>query len=652
MNSLFLTVAGLSLACSAVILCVILLNKIFWKNYSRQWIYIIWAVIAIRLIIPVNIGIIDIPEVFNLTAGEKSFPLSDDSITNPNGLQAGGEAIKKMEQQPMDTAQKQQGDTVLSDTAKSQDIIIGKEAAAPGKLPFPLLNGLAAIWIAGAVLFLLYHLTAYVYFKRKISRWSIPVQKKEVLEQFDGLCNELGLKHKLKLVTSTQVSSPVLAGFAKPCIVLPSQEFTKEQYYFILKHELIHYCHHDLAYKFILLLANALHWFNPLIYYMVYLANNDIELYCDEKLVAQNNLVFRENYSKILLQIMTGAKKDTILLSTGFNGGNKQIKKRFFQIMNAKPSKKGICFIISLVCLIVLAGNLVSGLLPAKASTSKLSYVQTNGLDLTAASDPVKGIEKLSNILVVGLDDIGTENKEEDARADSVLVVSVNPSGKEIYLTSFLRDMYLDVPGHGKDKLSNVYTLGGTGLIQKTIEGNFGLTIDHTVTVKMKAFEKIIDTIGGVRIELSKEEAEYLNKTNYISNKKYRKVIPGEQRLNGNQALGYARVRKVPAMNGEGDDFGRTDRLRKILSSIIGECSKKKTSELLLVLNQIIPNVSTDLKLDELSRYLTAVLQENVQTKTLSIPAEGAYTPGRQEGMSVLEPDLEKNKAVLKEINP
>lgn len=253
---------------------------------------------------------------------------------------------------------------------------------------------------------------------------------------------------------------------------------------------------------------------------------------------------------------------------------------------------------------------------------------------------------------MVGLDDIGTEDKEADARADSVLVVSVNPSGKEIYLTSFLRDMYLEVPGHGKDKLSKVYTLGGTGLIQKTIEGNFGLTIDHTVTVKMKAFEKIIDTIGGVRIELSKEEAEYLNKTNYISNKKYRNVIPGEQRLNGNQALGYARVRKVPAMNGEGDDFGRTDRLRKILSSIIGECSKKKTSELLLILNQIIPNVSTDLKLDELSRYLTAVLQENVQTKILSIPAEGAYTLGGQEGMSVLEPDLEKNKAVLKEINP
>lgn len=642
MSNLFLTVLSLSLVCSLAILCVLLLNKIFRKNYSRQWIYIIWAVIALRLIVPVNIGIIDLSSLLNMNVNRQEVIPDVYKAADINSIQSGGNTAGEAGQETADTIRKPEN-TVKADNVTKPEAVTNKEMPAQKGFSFPKADTIAVIWAAGVLLFLFYHLTAYLYYRRKVARWSVALQDKEAAEQFKGLCQEMGIRRKIRLVTGTQAQSPVLIGFLKPCIVLPLVDFTKEQYYFILKHELIHYKHHDLAYKFILLLANSLHWFNPLIYYMVYLANNDIELYCDETLVAQNNLDYRENYSKILLQVMTGTGKSNILLSTGFSGKKKQIKNRFFQIMNARPTKKGLCFIVGMVCLIVLAGNLVTRLLPVKASNIPVNEVQTNTTNKEAAApEDLAHTVKSSNILVLGIEGAGGL-----LRADSILVASVNPDTNEIYLTSFLRDMYLEIPGYGKNKLNAAYELGGAGLVKETLETSFGLSISNTVTVNMKAFEKIIDSIGGIEVELSKEEAGYLNTTNFISDKEYRCVKEGNQKLNGNQALGYARLRMVPTLQGERDDLGRTARLRGMLTEIIAEYSKKDINEVIPVLNNILSYVDTDLTLDQIMPYLTISLQKEIKTNTLSIPAEGSYTPEVQKGMSVLVPDLEVNKAVL-----
>lgn len=642
MSSLFLTVLSLSLVCSLAILCVILLNKIFRKNYSRQWIYIIWAVIALRLIVPVNIGVIDLSGLLNMDVNRQEVIPDAGKVADRNNIQPGGDTPGKAGQDTADTIWKPEN-TAKADTVTKPEAVMNKEIPAQKGFSFPKADTIAVIWAAGVVLFLFYHLTAYLYYRRKVARWSVALQNKEAAEQFKGLCQEMGIRRKIRLVTGTQAQSPVLIGFLKPCIVLPPVDFTKEQYYFILKHELIHYKHHDLAYKLILLLANSLHWFNPLVYYMAYLANNDIELYCDETLVAQNNLDYRENYSKILLQVMTGTGKGNILLSTGFSGKKKQIKNRFFQIMNAKPTKKGLCFIVGMVCLIVLAGNLVSRLLPVKASNLPVNEAQTNTINKEAtAPQDLAHTAKFSNILVLGIEGAGGL-----LRADSILVASVNPDTNEIYLTSFLRDMYLEIPGYGKNKLNAAYELGGAKLIKETLETSFGFSISNTVTVNMEAFEKIIDSIGGIDVELSKAEAKYLNTTNFISDKEYRCVKEGNQKLNGNQALGYARLRKVPTLQGERDDLGRTARLREMLTEIIAEYSKKDINEVIPVLNNILSYVNTDLTPDRIIPYLTISLQKEIKTNTLSIPAEGSYTPEVQKGMSVLVPDLEVNKAVL-----
>lgn len=650
MNNLFLTVVSLSLMGSFLILCVVLLNKMLRINYSRQWLYVIWAVIAIRLIVPVNICIIDIPEM--LQSNEIMIAPSaraGNMEKNLNRIEPSNNL--SVENNHMATEDKTdiEDDLNGSDTEIQEKLLVENNLTASGLFFYFVLDTIAVIWIVGVILFLLYHLGAYFNYRKKISRWSILVKNNEVLEQLHSLYTELNIKHQINVMICNQVQAPMLIGFIKPCIVLPSKTFTTEEYSFILKHELIHYKHHDLFYKLIMLCAAAVHWFNPFIHYMVYLANNDMELYCDEKLVSESNLHYRENYSKMLLQMITGAaKSNNLLLSTGFGSKSRQLKNRFFQIMNSKPTKKGTGFIWGFVCLTIVAGNLVAWFTPTKTSNAGMTDLQIS--PFYSASENKKFntpelLEKISNVLVVGID--GASNND-NSRADSILVVSVNPDTKKIYLTSFLRDMYLQIPEHGKDKLSSVYHLGGTDLIKNTIEMNFDINIDHTVTVNMKAFENIINSIGGIEMELSKKEAEYLNKTNFISKKQYRSVIAGKQKLNGNQALGYIRVRMVPTIQGESGDFGRTGRLRSLLSTVIEQCSKKDIGELTMVITDVVSGVTTDLSPNQILVYLNTVLQSDFSTDTCLVPAEGSYTSTVQDGMSVLDVDLDENRKTLK----
>ena len=134
-----------------------------------------------------------------------------------------------------------------------------------------------------------------------------------------------------------------------------------------------------------------------------------------------------------------------------------------------------------------------------------------------------------------------------------------------------MRDMYVEIPGHGHNKLNAAYAFGGVELLYQTIAKNFGIKIDNYCVVDFSTFEKVINKVGGVEISLEEKEAKYLNTTNYISKKKYRNVKVGKQTLNGNQALGYARVRYVVSKKYGDGDFGRTGRQRAVLQAALNK---------------------------------------------------------------------------------
>ncbi len=255
-------------------------------------------------------------------------------------------------------------------------------------------------------------------------------------------------------------------------------------------------------------------------------------------------------------------------------------------------------------------------------------------------TDPNLRKEKyVANFLIAGVEEIGG-----GGRTDSIMIASVNKKDNTIKLTSIMRDCYVEIPGKNSNKINAAYAFGGMDLLVETVEQNFKIKIDGYATVNFDSFESIVDILGGVDIELGAEEARYLNTTNYISNPAYRNVKAGMNHLNGNQALGYSRVRKVVTLGGANNDFGRTLRQRRVLNAIFEEYKSKNLFELMSIMDQILPLIKTDLTGSEISSVLQAIVENRIFTiENNRIPAEGMYSAGRNEVGSVLLLDFEAN---------
>ena len=254
--------------------------------------------------------------------------------------------------------------------------------------------------------------------------------------------------------------------------------------------------------------------------------------------------------------------------------------------------------------------------------------------------DPNKRKENyVANFLIAGIEEING-----GGRTDSMMIASVNKKDNTIKLTSVMRDCYLEIPGKKPNKLNAAYSMGGMDLLVETIETNFKIKIDGYATVNFESFEKIIDILGGVDIELGSEEARYLQTTNYISNPAYRNVVAGMNHFNGNQALGYSRVRKVVTLGGANNDFGRTLRQRRVLNAIFEEYKSKNLFELMSIMDQVLPLVKTNLSGSEISSVLQAIVENRIfSIENNRIPANDMYEAGRNECGSVILLDLEAN---------
>ena len=189
--------------------------------------------------------------------------------------------------------------------------------------------------------------------------------------------------------------------------------------------------------------------------------------------------------------------------------------------------------ILSLFLIIGIAAGGVLGYYDARLEAA---VNNKNGSTLTdvKVDDNLTFNKNVINILLVGSDHGAI--KGDHGRSDSIMIATVNFKTKELKLTSLMRDMYVEIPGHGHNKLNAAYAFGGVELLYQTIAKNFGIKIDKYCVVDFSTFEKVINKVGGVEISLEEKEAKYLNTTNYISKKKYRNVKVGKQTLNGNQA--------------------------------------------------------------------------------------------------------------------
>lgn len=304
--------------------------------------------------------------------------------------------------------------------------------------------------------------------------------------------------------------------------------------------------------------------------------------------------------------------------------------------------------VLAAICLlVVVTGNYF---------LDRLNYEQDEEL-VTESGDPIildkdEDIEPVdSNVINVLL--IGEEKINDGARgrSDSMMIATINQKQKSLKLTSIMRDCYVSIPGYRDNKLNAAYNKGGGSLLAATIEQNFKVHLDGYVRVDFEAFETIIDKLGGVEIELSEEEARYLNRTNYISNPANRTMVAGVNTMNGNQALGYSRVRYVKEVDGEHDDFGRTARQRRVLNCIFEKYKNKNLIEMVSIANEILPYITTNLTKTNILSYISAfVATGSTELETFRIPMDDAYYGAKRDGAgSVLILNFELNNAALQE---
>lgn len=327
---LFVNVLEVSLTVSPVLLLLFLFSRRISSAYSAKWSYFVWLLLAVRLILPFNFTFPSAPVAIEVPA----------KILQPI---AGGQTVFGASSQTM-------GQSAAAEAPAS---------AISSPAVFSVLQIVTLLWICGAVLFLFFHFAGYALFLHRVKHWRRPAAA-SMLKIFSQKKQAMGIQKDIPLYTCTEVDSPMLVGFFKPMILLPDCPVTSEELQVILTHELIHYKRHDLWYQLLLLAANAMHWFNPLAYWMLRRADNDLELLCDEVIVKNQSTDFRKTYGEAMLVYLSQRKRHSTVLQTNFLGGSKAMKQRFIRLYDNKKRKNGFALLVLVGCVTVFIGAFVA----------------------------------------------------------------------------------------------------------------------------------------------------------------------------------------------------------------------------------------------------------------------------------------------------
>lgn len=246
---------------------------------------------------------------------------------------------------------------------------------------------------------------------------------------------------------------------------------------------------------------------------------------------------------------------------------------------------------------------------------------------------------------------VGTDNYKVNSRgrSDTMMLVQLDPKAKTIKLTSFLRDMYVKIPGHGSTRLNAAYAYGGADLLLQTLKNNFGIEPDAYVVVNFSRMAALIDAIGGVEVNVSKGEVSQANLILRAYNVNMGKSQTdgsikksGLQTLTGKQALSFSRIRKIDS------DFERTSRQRTVVEAAFHKIMALSWDQIGELVLDNLDNVNTSLSGEDAIRLIPIALSAKDATfETLHIPVDGGYASRMISGMAVLVPNLKENVAAV-----
>lgn len=286
--------------------------------------------------------------------------------------------------------------------------------------------------------------------------------------------------------------------------------------------------------------------------------------------------------------------------------------------------KKLVVFLFILVLALPLAAF---GITSSFIGNMHDSNLNTDSLDDLSHANK----DGIRNILIMGSD---ARPGDKNSRTDSMMILTIDKLHKDIKITSLARDTFVDIPGHGYSKLTHAYAFGKENLLIKTIEKNFGIDINDFVLINFESFIAIIDALGGVTVDVTQNELNELNKFipetySWSTNKDKgpMKLIEhtGEQKLNGYQALSFARIRHNDSA------FGRDNRQRMIVMSIMKEMKNTSKLKYPFIMKAAAPYIKTNMTTFEMIKCALSIMMigpDHIKQMEFPIVSPPGYSTG------------------------
>ena len=414
MNDLFLSVVAVSGGASAAGLVWAFVQRRMEKRVCARWRCRVWTLLLAALLVLPLAGL---------------FPAGEAAVSRPALILEIPEAAAR----PMgggERTQEQAGPQTLPSGGTS--VPAGEEPIQPGRtLPSPLTVA-AAVWLLGAAGMLAVQMASYLRWRHAVKRWEQPAPG-WVEPVVRAAAVEAGLSDLPRVRQSPLVASPMMAGLVSPTLLLPVTLPPREELALILAHEMAHCRRRDIQRKLVILLARAVHWFNPLVHWMAGQAQREIELACDETVAASRPPQWRQAYCQALLHAIDAAGRPAPVLSTRFALEKKEIMRRFARVMRPVKGKKGAAVfgLMALLALLCCCGLRVQ--LPGGESTSEPAT--------SAASEPAASVP-------AGESNEPPETKESTAAR----IAETDPLTAQGYLNAFA---LVDALKHGDQQAVN-----------------------------------------------------------------------------------------------------------------------------------------------------------------------------------------------------
>lgn len=251
--------------------------------------------------------------------------------------------------------------------------------------------------------------------------------------------------------------------------------------------------------------------------------------------------------------------------------------------------------IFAIILLIAIIATAVAAVVFIKTKLNKINYENVTEDDIEINEGIEEVLEDYTNIALFGLD--VQDATFANSRSDCIMIISINNNTKEVRIASVYRDTYLNIEGHGLDKVTHAYAYGKAPLALSTINTNLDLNITEYVTIDFNSVIKVVDAIGGVQITVTSAEATQIPGIS----------TAGTYNLTGTQSLAYGRIRKIDT------DYARTERMRTVLIKVFEKIKTLSATQLNSLIDELLPEITTNIKQGEIISYVTKIGNYNVK---------------------------------------